>query len=205
MKIKVFSKLGEKKGDITYKLDTNALSDLVVTEYINYIRANKRNNIAKVLDRSEVSGGGRKPWKQKGTGNARVGSNRSPIWSGGGVTFGPSGQEVYNKKINKKVIKGAKLSILNKFSEEGKLVAIEDINNIDLSTKNADNLLSKLGLEGKITVILSDKKGNAFKSFRNLPYVEILLFEKLDLSKSLASDYIVLEEKIVGKLIEDKK
>lgn len=204
MKVKVYSKTGEKKSDKNYKVSSDLSSNLVITEYINYLRANKRNTIAKTLDRSEVRGGGRKPWRQKGTGNARAGSNRSPIWSGGGVTFGPTGNEKLSKRLNKKVLKNAKINILEIFSKMGKLIEVEELDQIEASTKAAENLLQKMNLDGKITVITCKKDGNIAKSFRNLPYVELITLDKIDLSKSLFSDYIVMEAKVSKAIISNK-
>ncbi len=203
MKIKYYSKTGEEKksekiaGNLRFEC-----SDIAINEYIKYLNNQKRNLIAKVLDRSEVRGGGRKPWKQKGTGNARVGSNRSPIWRGGGITFGPTGNNNYKTNLNKKEIKNIKIAIIKRFAEANKLIIINKLSEISISTKNAEKLLQKIGLDGKITLVLKNRQNNAYKSFINLSYIDLLTVNKLDFSKIVSSDCLIFEEEAYRELVK---
>ncbi len=195
MKVKFYTKSGEDKKTekLSEKIQADC-SDLAINEYVKYLNNQRRNLVAKSKDRSEVSGGGKKPWAQKGTGQARVGSNRSPLWRGGGTTFGPSGECNYKTRLNKKEIKKIKSAIVSRFAEDSRVVVVEKIVDNEISTKNAEKLLQKIGLEGKIAVILKDSKSAAYKSFRNLAYVDLLTLNKLDFSKIVASDYILFED-----------
>ena len=118
VKTKLYNLKGEENGDI--KLNPEIFDVQVTPELIHQTvvaqMANHRENIAKTKDRSEVRGGGKKPWRQKGTGRARHGSSRSPIWKGGGVTFGPTANENYSKKLNKKMNLSIKLVNLKELS-----------------------------------------------------------------------------------------
>jgi len=195
MKVKFYTKSGENKKTekLSDKIQTDCF-DLAINEYVKYLNNSRRNLVAKVKDRSEVRGGGKKPWKQKGTGNARVGSNRSPLWRGGGITFGPTGECNYKTRINKKEIRKIKSAIISRFAEASKVSVVEKIADNAISTKKAEKLLQRIGFEGKITVILKDSKSNAYKSFKNLPYVDLLTLNKLDFSKIVASDFILFED-----------
>ena len=110
--------------------------------------ANQRSGNASTKDRSEVSGGGRKPWRQKGTGNARAGSNRSPIWRGGGITFGPRPRD-YSFKLNKKVMKRSKLIAFSDKFENKKIIVIDKLNFKKPETKKAAGILKKLKLDSE--------------------------------------------------------
>jgi len=203
MKVTFYSKSGEEKKaeKLNEKLQASA-SDIAINEYIKYLNNQKRNPIAKALDRSEVRGGGKKPWKQKGTGNARVGSNRSPLWRGGGVTFGPVGESTYKTRLNKKEIKKIKATIISRFAAENRVVIVDKLSDNPVSTKAAEKLLQKIGLEGKITVVISNVSKNSYKSFKNLPYVNLLTSNKLDFSKIVSSDYILFEDEAYSELIK---
>jgi len=122
MKATIYNTKGTKAGDIdlpeeVFGLDMN--ESLVHQVYVSMM-SNKRSNIAHTKDRSDVSGGGKKPWKQKGTGRARVGSNRSPIWIGGGITFGPRNDKNFKKKINKKMKSKALFTVLSQKMRDGR-------------------------------------------------------------------------------------
>ena len=203
MKVKYYSKSGdEKKIEKLNEMLLSEASDVAINEYIKYLNNQKRNLVAKAKDRSEVSGGGKKPWRQKGTGNARVGSNRSPLWRSGGVTFGPTGDCNYKTRLNKKEIKKIKNSIISRFAAKNRLIVVEDMSKAPISTKNAENLLEKIGLSGKITVISKNASSNFYKSFRNLGFVELLVSNKLDFSKIVSTDYILFEEDAYEELIK---
>ncbi|MEM9133847.1 MAG: 50S ribosomal protein L4 [Actinomycetota bacterium] len=143
--------------------------------------------------RSEVRGGGAKPWKQKGTGRARAGSSRSPIWIGGGIAHGPKPRS-YAQRTNKKMIRLALISALSDRAADDKVVVVDDWGFDAPSTKSAATALSALGVEGKALVILDRSDTNAHKSFRNLPEVHVLAADQLNAYDVLVSDYVVFTQ-----------
>lgn len=192
MKINVLTKSGEKKDSI--KIDDKVLAAKksgLIAEYINYIRVAKRNSIASTLDRGQASGGGKKPWRQKGTGRARVGSSRSPLWIGGGVTFGPNNQRKFWLNLPQKTRSYGRMAILNIFAAEDKISIVEDITSKIEKTKEADQLLKNLNFEGKITLILSDNELENNKAFRNLPYLNLMSKTHQRISEMASSDQII--------------
>ncbi|MEL7155750.1 MAG: 50S ribosomal protein L4 [Actinomycetota bacterium] len=140
--------------------------------------------------RSEVRGGGAKPWKQKGTGRARAGSSRSPIWIGGGIAHGPKPRN-YAQRTNKKMIRLALNSALSDRAADDKIVVVDDWGFDAPSTKQAAAALGALGIEGRALVVLDRADVNAQKSFRNLPGVETLAADQLNAYDVLVSDYVV--------------
>lgn len=151
--------------------------------------ANGRANLAVTKRRGEVSGGGRKPWRQKGTGRARAGSTRSPIWRGGGIVFGPTGAENYSRRLSTAARRQALRQALSLASSE-KLVIIEDFAPAGNKTKAAANLLTKLGTgKNTLLVILDSKSGLAA---RNLPNVKLTNPRSLNTFDVLNADKIVI-------------
>ena len=132
--------------------------------------ANKRQGTQKAKTRSEVRGGGRKPWRQKGTGHARQGSTRAPQWTGGGVVFAPTPRD-YSFKLNKKEKRAALKSALTSRVEEKKFIVLDEINFGEIKTKNFQNVLNNLNV-AKALVVLEDGNKNAELSARNIPSVK---------------------------------
>jgi large subunit ribosomal protein L4 len=152
--------------------------------------ANRRRGTQSTKTRSEVSGGGAKPWKQKGTGRARAGSSRSPIWSGGGVALGPKPRS-YKQRTPKKMIRLALLSALSDRANEGKVVVVSGWGFEGPSTKAAKSLLGSLGVSGRVLVVLGAGEDVAAKSFRNLPEVQVIQSNELNAYDVLCNDYVV--------------
>ncbi len=153
-----------------------------------------RRATSKVKTRGEVRGGGRKPWRQKGTGRARQGSIRAVQWSGGGVAHGPTGIESYTKRVNKKLKRLALRSALSDRTASGDLRVIEDLDLEAPRTAVAAAALDALGLTGrKVLLVLAGFDEVAIKSFRNLPRVHILTVDQLNTYDVLASDVVVFE------------
>ncbi|MHB8913732.1 MAG: 50S ribosomal protein L4, partial [Minisyncoccota bacterium] len=127
LEMPVFSMDGAKVGTFTLpeSLFTAPWRSDLVHQVTTAMQANARQNRAHTKDRSEVSGGGKKPWKQKGTGQARVGSTRSPIWRHGGITFGPRNERDYGEKINKKMRMGALVSVLSRKAKDGEIILVD--------------------------------------------------------------------------------
>lgn len=183
----IFSQKGISVGNISlpgkvFGVKWNA--DLV-HEVVTSMMSNARAGTAHTKDRSEVSGGGRKPWKQKGTGRARHGSTRSPIWSGGGTTFGPRKEKDYTKKINKKMRVKALFTVLSNKYTKGDILFIDSLNLDNIKTKDAQKVLenfSKIDNFSKINskkktgslFVLSESNVNIEKSFANLPGATII-------------------------------
>ena len=152
--------------------------------------AARRAGTQSTKTRAEVRGGGAKPWKQKGTGRARQGSIRSPQWRGGGVALGPKPRS-YSQRTPKKMIKLATRSALSDRFAEDKVVVVDDWGFDAPSTKAALSALSAIGVDGKVLVVLSATDEVAWKSFRNLPEVQLLSATELNAYDILCNDWIV--------------
>lgn len=162
----------------------------VLHQVVNAQLAARRAGTHSTKTRAEVRGGGAKPWKQKGTGRARAGSIRSPIWVGGGVAHGPKPRS-YAQRTNKKMIKLALRSALSDRAAEEKVVVIDEWGFEQPSTKSARAALDAIGVDGKVLLVVDRADANAVKSFRNLPDVFVLAADQLNAYDVLANDYIV--------------
>jgi large subunit ribosomal protein L4 len=155
--------------------------------------AAKRAGTQSTKTRAEVSGGGAKPWKQKGTGRARAGSSRSPIWRGGGVALGPKPRR-YDQKTPKKMKRLALASALSDRAADGKVLVVDDWAFDAPRTKDALAALSAIGAEGRVLVVLRPEDRFAWLSFRNLPEVHVLAAGELNTYDVLVSDYVVFSK-----------
>ncbi len=186
---------GASKGtveldDATFGIEPNvAVMHQVVTAQL----AAKRAGTQSTKTRAEVAGGGAKPWKQKGTGRARAGSSRSPIWRGGGVALGPKPRK-YDQKTPKKMKRLALRSALSDRAADDKVVVVSGWGFDTPSTKSAAAALSALGAEGRVLVVLEPTDVTAWKSFRNLPAVHVVTAGELNTYDVLVSDYVVFTE-----------
>jgi large subunit ribosomal protein L4 len=163
----------------------------VLHQVITAQLAAARSGTQSTKTRAEVRGGGKKPWRQKGTGRARQGSSRAPHWTGGGVTHAPKPRS-YKQKTPKKMVQLALRSALSDRAADSKVVVIEDWGLADPpSTKAAKAILTELHLEGKVLVVVSHEDHTASLSFRNLPDVHVLLAGELNAYDVLCSDYIL--------------
>ena len=166
---------------------------LIHRAYLTQIK-NSRKYLASTKTKSEVRGGGKKPWKQKGTGNARAGSSRSPLWKGGGVSFGPKPRTV-NKKINKKERRLAVLSAL--YLKKQQFIFVDDSSfkvNDSIKTKTVTKLLADLGLKNteKILFILTEPNKQFWLASRNLKNVEVTAANCLNIKQLLSTNHIIL-------------
>ena len=152
--------------------------------------AARRSGTQSTKTRAEVRGGGKKPFKQKGTGNARQGSSRSPHMSGGGVAHGPKPRK-YDQKTPKKMIKAALRSALSDRAADGKIVVVDSWGFETPKTKDAKKLLGALGVEGKALVVVDIDDTNTIKSFLNLPEVQLIESRELNAYDVLCSDYVI--------------
>jgi len=163
--------------------------------------ANRRRGTASTKTRGEVSGGGRKPWRQKGTGRARQGSTRSPVWRGGGVALGPK-PRTYTYKLPKKVRRGALCSALSMKAQEGMLKVIDHIDIGEPKTKLMVGFLKALGVEKTALILLSHDTPNVQLAARNLPYVKVLRIEGVNVYDLLAYDYLICAKEALMDLQE---
>ena len=152
--------------------------------------ASLRSGTHSTKTRGEVSGGGKKPWRQKGTGRARHGSIRSPIWSGGGVAHGPRPRN-HDVRVNKKMRRGALRSALTDAARSGKLVVVSELAFDAPRTKDAVGVLDALGISGRVLLVLPEPHEAVEKSFRNLPFVRITGVRGLSTYDVLAADRVL--------------
>jgi large subunit ribosomal protein L4 len=152
--------------------------------------------------RGEVSGGGKKPWRQKGTGRARHGSDRSPIWTGGGVAHGPQPRD-HSVRINKKMKKGALRSALSDAAASGKLAVIEELSFEEPRTKDAAAILEALELRGRVLLVLPQPEAVVERSFRNLRHVRLTYARSLSVFDVLSADRVLFSKPALDALREN--
>lgn len=205
MKYLAYNQQGKKAEDVLLPKEIFEISintDLVHQVVVSQM-ANRRIPIAHTKTRAEVRGGGRKPWKQKGTGRARAGSIRSPIWRGGGVTFGPRKTRVFKKKIPKKMGKKALFMVLSVKAKEN-LIIILDFLKIDKpKTKLMVEILNKLPMKNiSCLIALPKKEESIIKAARNIPKVETIQARDLNILDLLSFKYLLLPKESIKKIKE---
>ena len=200
--VNVLDKNGKKIESIKLneKIFDKKVNKPLLTQVIQMYLANQRTGSAKVKDRSEVRGGGKKPWRQKGTGRARVGSIRSPLWRSGGVTFGPQSKD-WHYQLPKIMKKKALISSLNAKLKEESIVVLDEIKAESHKTKDLLEILKKLKLSSKKLIIISDKKqDNLLKAARNMPKVELSRLEDVTAYQLLVNDKLLIEKSALERL-----
>ena len=163
--------------------------------------ANKRQGTQKAKTRSEVSGGGRKPWRQKGTGHARQGSTRSPQWTGGGVVFAPVPRD-YSFKLNKKEKQAALKSVLTDKAANNNLIVVDELKFDEIKTKKFQAVLTNLKIDKKALVVLKENDKNVIMSARNIPTVKTSLTNTINVYDIINANKLVLTKDAV-KAIEE--
>lgn len=205
MEAKIYNQEAKETGKVALPESIFGLSwnaDLVHQAMVSSM-SNKRANTADSKDRSEVSGGGKKPWRQKGTGKARHGSRRSPIWVGGGVTHGPTNERNYKKKINRKMKAKALFTVLSEKMRNNELIFIDKLSLSEMKTKNAVAIMSAFAKELKneriedgrkpyIHLAIDENDENVVKSFNNLPQVGIDEMRNMNLLQLLNHKYVFI-------------
>jgi large subunit ribosomal protein L4 len=203
---KIYSQKGTEVGEIILPAKVFAAkwrSDLV-HQVVEGMRSNKRAGTADTKDRGEVRGGGKKPWKQKGTGRARHGSSRSPIWVGGGVTHGPLAEKNYKRKISKSMRAQALFSVLSKKFKDGEIIFVDSLTPTKISTKSGVEVMKNLAKSSGLKTIATSKKPKVLtalfgrsekteKSFRNIPSIEIVFMKNLNPLDILNHQYLLIE------------
>ena len=197
-KIQLINQKGEKLKDLTladtvWNIEAN---DIVLKKAIDLQLAATRQGTAKTKTRSEVPGGGRKPWRQKGTGRARQGSIRATQWRGGGIACGVLPRD-YTFNINKKERKLALKSALTHKFQDKELVVVDSIKLAGLKTKEVKDMLKDLKLEGKVLFVTSDENENLFMATRNLGYAYSIMANEINCYDLINADVVVCDEKAI--------
>jgi len=169
----------------------------IVTAYL----AGGRQGTSAQKTRSEVRGGGAKPWRQKGTGRARAGTSRGPIWTGGGVTFAAKTRD-YTQKVNKKMYAGAIRSILSKAAADGTLVVVDAFEMSEPRTRGMVSRLGELGVEGRVLILVDEVEENVWLASRNLPHVHLLDVDGVDPVSLVRHPRIVVTTAAIKRLEE---
>ena len=202
MQVKVFKQTGEEAGKMTladsvFKVPYNeALIHQVIVAYL----ANQRQGTKSTLTRTEVRGGGRKPWRQKGTGRARQGSIRSPQWTHGGVVFAPKPRD-FSKKINKQMKTGAFVSALSSVVADKNLIVLENLE-VEGKTKNMVEVLNAFNLDKKVTIVTADVNENVVRASSNLENVNVTTADLVNTYDIAAASKVVVTKEAIKKIEE---
>ena len=200
--VKVYNIEGKEVGTIELN---DAIFGVEVNEHLMHMAvvqqlANKRQGTQKAKTRSEVSGGGRKPWRQKGTGHARQGSTRSPQWTGGGVVFAPTPRD-YSFKLNKKEKRAALKSALSSRVQDNKFIVIDEMNFGEIKTKNFQNMLNNLSV-AKALVVIEEGNTNAVLSARNIADVKTAGTNTINVYDILKYNTVIVTKAAVATIEE---
>ena len=200
--VSVYNMEGKEVG--TMEL-SDAVFGVTVNEHLVHMAvvqqlANNRQGTQKAKTRSEVSGGGRKPWRQKGTGHARQGSTRAPQWTGGGVVFAPVPRD-YSFKINKKEKRAALKSVLTSRVQAGKLIVVDELKLDEIKTKKFKAVMDNLKVS-KALVVLGDNDKKVVMSARNIPTIKTALVSTINVYDILKGDTLILTKDAVTKIEE---
>ena len=200
--VSVYNMEGKEVGSLELN---DAIFGVEVNEHLVHMAvvaqlANKRQGTQSAKTRSEVSGGGRKPWRQKGTGHARQGSTRAPQWTGGGVVFAPKPRD-YSIKMNRKEKVGALKSALTSRVEANKIYVLDELNFDEIKTKKMQTVLNNLNVN-KALVVLGDKNDNVQLSAKNIPAVRTVLTNSMNVYDILKYDTLVITKDAVAKIEE---
>ena len=201
--IKVLNMAGAEVGTVELcdSIFGIAPNQAVVHEVVKNHLANCRQGTQSALTRAEVSGGGRKPWRQKGTGHARQGSTRAPQWTHGGIVFAPKPRD-YSYVLNKKVKRLALKSVLSAKAAEGKLVVIDSIKMDAIKTADFRKFLSAVKVDGKAVVVTPEVDNVIVKSARNIPGVLTTVANILSVYDIINAQYLVVDQAALAKIEE---
>ena len=191
----------KSKTSVSEALFSQPVNDELITQLVNSFVSNSHQGTKAQKNRSDVRGGGRKPWRQKGTGRARAGTIRSPIWRGGGVTFAARSKSANPKKINKKMYKSAMRSILSSFAGNNKISLTKELSLKNPKTKELLELLKKIDFSQGL-IIVNELNSNLELASRNIPYIEIIEVNFIDPIKLLRHESVLISEDSLPKLEE---
>ena len=187
-----------KSIDISDSVFKAEINDGLIHELVTSYRSNGRSATKAQKNRSRVSGGGAKPWRQKGTGRARAGTTRGPLWVGGGMAFATVDRN-YSKKINKKAYRRAMQSIFSVLIEEKRIVAIDSIKIDSPKTKLGVEVLNSLEIDNALFIV-SELDSNLVLSLRNIPHIKVISVENVDPISLLSHESIVIDQEALNKL-----
>ena len=201
--IKVVNMAGKEVGEITLSdvIFGAEVNEAVLHAAVRTFLANQRQGTQSTLTRSEVSGGGKKPWRQKGTGRARQGSTRSPQWTHGGIALGPKPRD-YRLAMNKKTRRVALYSALSAKVAAGDLIVVDEIKCESFSTKTVVNMLKALGAERKALIVLDEVNNFVVKSTANIPSVQSTLAHTINVYDIINANKLVVSKAAIAKLEE---
>ncbi|MFH0818914.1 MAG: 50S ribosomal protein L4 [Patescibacteria group bacterium] len=203
-KVKIYNLDGQVTGD--QELDAKMFEVAVKAEVVHQVvvaqQANSRQVLAHTKTKGEVRGGGAKPWRQKGTGRARVGSSRSPLWRGGGIIFGPRNNRNFSKKINKKVRNLALKMVLSDKVANDKLILLEKLEVPEGKTKNIKAIINKLPCAKKLSLIsLASKDDKVLKAANNFMKINLCAADSLNVVDLLKNEYFVIDIETLDKIL----
>ena len=230
IKVSIYNQEGKVVGqqELNPKIFGLEIKQNLIHQTVVSILANQRHPFAHTKTRAEVRGGGKKPWKQKGTGRARAGSIRSPLWHGGGITFGPNKERNYNQKINKKVKKQVLCMCLSDKVKQKKLYVLNELKMPEIKTKKFSQIIAKLipeykkenftkdstsankqmpvlAKKGKILLALPEKDLNVIRSARNIALLRTFPITGLSILNCLKADYLITTLKGIEKIQQGLK
>lgn len=202
-KTKVLTLKGESNKDITLndEIWNIEINEIVLSDAIKLQLASLRQGTHKTKDRSEVSGGGRKPWRQKGTGRARQGSTRAPHWTGGGIVFGPTPRD-YSFKMNKKERRLALKSALSDKFQNKNLCIVENLELSTPKTKDFMSILEGLKLTGKTLIVTDGENGNVCLAARNVSNLYVIEPTSINVLDLVSADNLLIDEASVTRIEE---
>lgn len=202
-KTNVYDMSGKIVGEINLNDDVFGIepNEIVLHEAVKNYLANQRQGTQSTLTRAEVSGGGRKPWRQKGTGRARQGSIRSPQWVHGGIAFGPKPRD-FSYTVNKKSKRLAIMSALSAKAAEGNVIVIDNLDMAEIKTKSFTTFLSAVGADKKALVVMPEVRKNVVMSARNVPKVHTTISSVINVYDILHADKFIIDKAAVEKIEE---
>ena len=202
-KVSVYNVEGKKVSDIDLKEEIFGIepNEAVIHSVLVNYQANQRQGTQSTKTRSEVSGGGRKPWRQKGTGRARQGSIRAPQWIKGGIALGPK-PRTYTIKLTKKVKRLALKSALSSKVNDNNIMVVDEINFSEIKTKNMVNVLNNLKLETNALIVLGEKNENVVRSAKNIPNVKTAYVNTINVYDILKYNKFIVTKEAAAKIEE---
>lgn len=202
-KAKLYNQDGQEKGSVALNaavFEVPVKKELV-KQAIDAYFAVKRSNLAHTKDRSEVRGGGKKPWRQKGTGRARHGSTRSPIWIGGGITFGPRKEQNFSVRLNKKMKRKALSMVLSDRANDNLVLVLESFENKEAKTKKVAEFLKKINIDSAL-VITETAEVSMQRAIKNLPKVKVVPTNSVNVYDALRYKNIIFMKTALSKFEE---
>lgn len=209
MNINVLDQSGKTSGAVSLPSDWEIVNSVTLARVVRFIQQSSQASVAHTKDRGDVAGSGIKPWRQKGTGNARAGSRRSPLWRGGGITFGPRNTDSFSTRLPRKMRQAALQSILLQYATDGKLIIVDSLKIDQPKTKLAVALLSALSKKNDhILVVLNEDDATTNMAMGNIPSVTVIKLPQLNALNALSAKQIIITKEAIAALgasVDEKK